>query len=710
MSLGDVVNESKGKTADAAHGNSVLAVTFSRAGANEMNERLARLVKGIEDGSVTPESLLDGLNPEQQEVVLHKDGPILVVAVAGGGKTHTLVSRVAYLIAKHGVSPDSRIGTFHSLALQILKTETGAGWNWTIDGRNRYRIVLKDTIGYKELNWKTADVTILESFIGFCKCNLARPDSKRASEIADDYWARHGGKPGAAPNMLLKAYFRAEEIRRERLILTFDDMLMDAVEMLQNDEGVRCRWASRWTYVMQDEAQDQNLGQLLMGELLAQDHGNYMLVGDPAQTIFTWRGAQPDKLLGFEAKFNAKVVTMGRNYRCGQVIIDVANKSLDAMDPETRLDVKMICERGTEGEVTSTSYETLDDEGEMVARRIEEMLVDDKEPRDFAVLYRTNAQSRAPEESLIGARVPYRIIGGTNFYERREVKSLLSYLRLAARRGKLDDMTRCINTPFRFLGRAYIDKAKEAAKIVKRRGEGFSWTEVVEEANEMAHVNYRQKESAMGWADLVEEMVGRIERQTAVMSQEGFDALIEKTIPGSGFVAGMPARILEDIIRRTRYAEWLTKDEGEESTENSRVSNIRELVRAAERFQTADELLDYIDKTVSESKKKKGDKDPNKVTLCSLHRSKGLEWPVVFVIGCSEGILPHGRAEEPEEERRLFYVGCTRAKDVLSLSVVRTAAIGGRVRNLAPSSFLREVGLDPRVVPHPDDIGDPGDV
>lgn len=716
MGLGNAIHEAKQEVADVdtTHGNNVLAVTFSRAGATEMNERLKKLVKGIKAGTVTGETLLASLNPEQREVVLHKDGPLLVVAVAGSGKTHALVSRVAYMIAEHGLSDDSRIGTFHSLALQILKTEAGESWDWEVDGKNTYRTyILKDTVGYKELNWKTSDVTILESFIGFCKANLARPESERAMEIANEYWSRYNGKPGANPNMLLKAYFRAEEIRCERRLLTFDDMLMDCVELLQEDESARRRWASKWNYVMQDEAQDQNLGQLLMGELLAKDHGNYALIGDPAQTIFTFRGAQPDKLLGFEAKFDAKVITMGRNYRCGQVIIDAANKSLDAMDPASRLDVKMICERGVEGEVTSESFETLDDEGAMIARRIEMLMADGVEPRDVAVLYRTNAQSRAPEESLIGARIPYRIIGGVNFYERREVKSLLAYLRLAARRGRLDDMNRCINAPFRFLGRAYVDKAKEAAKIVKRRtsnGGGFTWTEVVEEANEMAHVHGRQKESALGWAMMIEEMASLIERQTAAMATEGFDAYTERNRERSPYTQGMPARILEDIIRRTRYAQWLTKDEGEESTENSRVSNIRELVRAAERFPTVAELLDYIDITVKKSKKNKGERNPNKVTLCSLHRSKGLEWPAVFVIGCSEGILPHARAEEPEEERRLFYVGVTRAKDVLSLSAVRTAAMGGQIRAMAPSSFLSEVGLSPRRVPHPDDIGSPDDV
>jgi DNA helicase-2/ATP-dependent DNA helicase PcrA len=691
-------------------------------------------------GAELEAKLLEGLNPEQREAVISSDGPNLLVAVAGSGKTHALVRKVAYLVGIRGIDPgrvlavtfsrkgaeemnerlkgllgpsQARVGTFHSLALQILKTEVGPDWNWKIDDTNRYRICLKDAVGYKELNWKAADVTILESFVGFAKCILARPDSPEAADLAEEWHARHCGKPGANPHMLIRSYFRAEELRHERLLLTFDDMLFDAVEMLRDNEDVRSRWAMKWSHVLQDEAQDQNAGQLLMGELLALDHRNYTLVGDPAQTIFTFRGAQPEKLLGFQDTWNAKVTLMGRNYRSGSKIIDAANKSLEAMDPSTRLDVKMICERDTEGEIKSASYEDLDAEGENVASQIASLLTDGHKPRDIAILYRTNAQSRAPEECLIAHRIPYRIIGGTNFYERREVKNLLSYLRLSARRGTLDDMARCINTPFRFLGRAYTDKVKEAAKTVKRRTKdngGFNWEEVIDETNEMTRVQHRQKTSATEWAGLIEEMHNRIEGQKKTMAADGFDALTSKADPNGPYTRGLPARILEDVVRWTRYSEWLQKDEGEESTENSRVSNVREMVRAAERFQTVDELLDYVDKTIKESKRRKGERDPNRVTLSSLHRSKGLEWKAVFVVGCSEGILPHGRAEEPEEERRLFYVGVTRARDFLHLSAIRTAAISGRVVQLPPSGFLHEIGMSPLPRRHPDDIGDPEDV
>jgi DNA helicase-2/ATP-dependent DNA helicase PcrA len=658
-----------------------------------------------------PERLLKGLNPEQREIALHDEGPLLAAAVAGSGKTHALVIRVAYLVGVRGVPASrvlavtfsrkgademnerldellgkgsgARIGTFHSLAYEILRKE-GKCDGWTVDDRDRYRYCIKDAVGFRELKWKQADVTLIAHYISLCKCDLARPYSERSVEIAEEFRAKNPG-PKTNVQRLLAAYERAEELRREKQLLTFDDMLFDAVELLQKDEGVRSRWASRWSYVLQDEAQDQNLGQLLIGELLAKDHRNYMLVGDPAQTIFTWRGARPEKLLGFEEEWGAKKIIMHRCYRCAPEVIEVANRVLLSMDPETRLDTEMTAEKTASGDVTCTGYGDLDEEGAGIAARIKELLSDGKvQPKDIAVLYRTNAQSRAPEEGLLTERVPYRIIGGVNFYERKEVKDLLGYLRLAEGRGDLDDVRRCINAPFRYLGKAFVTKVTDAAKDARRRAKKsngrVSWPGVVRRAAEAAGIQRRQQYNAEDWADIIENLHARINAPDAADNPEA-----------------KPAKILEDIVRSTGYVDWLTRDEGEETTENSRVSNVRELVRAAYKFPSVAELLDYVDTTIEASKeqRKGNEPSPNKVTLTTLHRSKGLGWPVVFVIGANEDILPHARAEELEEERRLFYVGCTRAMDALHVSCVAEAAIGNQVRGLAPSRFLDEAGLSP---------------
>jgi len=658
-----------------------------------------------------PERLLRGLNPEQRDIVLHDEGPLLAAAVAGSGKTHALVIRVAYLVGVRNVAPSrvlavtfsrkgademqerldellgkdsgARIGTFHSLAYEVLRKE-GKCDGWSVDDRDRYRYCIKDAVGFRELKWKQADVTLISHYISLCKSDLARPYSERSVEIAEEFRAKSPG-PKTNVQRLLATYERAEELRREKQLLTFDDMLLDAVELLRDDEDVRSRWAARWSYVLQDEAQDQNLGQLLIGELLAKDHRNYMLVGDPAQAIYGWRGAKPEKLLGFEEAWNAKSIIMHRCYRCVPEVIDVANRVLEAMDPEQRLDTVMTAEKKVSGTVTCTGYEDLDDEGEGLATRIKELLTDGEyEPQDIAVLYRTNAQSRAPEEGLLGERIPYRIIGGVNFYERKEVKDLLGYLRLADGRGSLDDVRRCINAPFRYLGKAFVTKVTECAKDARRRakkdGGRVSWPGIVRRAAQASGIQQRQQYGAEDWADIIENLYGKINAEGASEDPEA-----------------KPAKILEDIVRSTGYVDWLTRDEGEETTENSRVSNVRELVRAAYKFPSVSELLDYIDKTIESSKEqRKGNAaQPNKVTLTTLHRSKGLGWPVVFIVGVNDGILPHARSEDVEEERRLFYVGCTRAMDALHVSCVSQAAIGNQIKALPPSTFLGEAGLTP---------------
>lgn len=294
-------------------------------------------------------------------------------------------------------------------------------------------------------------------------------------------------------------------------------------------------------------------------------------------------------------------------------------------------------------------------------------------PRDIVILFRTNAQSRAPEEALLSARIPYRIIGGTNFYERKEVKDLLAYLRICEGRGDIDDVARCINAPFRYLGKAFVDRIREEAKsaraAARKTGKPINWPTIVSNVSNQTGVQYRQRESASKWAETME--------------------LCSTYIKNNEF----PANILETIIAMTAYTSWLIKDEGEESTENSRVSNVRELVRASRRFPTTKELLDYIDETIEKSKSQRNNETPDKVTLTTIHRSKGMEWPCVFIVGVNEGILPHARCEDLEEERRLFYVGITRAKDYLHLSAVNVIAMGKKIGFAPVSRFIQEAQL-----------------
>jgi DNA helicase-2/ATP-dependent DNA helicase PcrA len=318
----------------------------------------------------------------------------------------------------------------------------------------------------------------------------------------------------------------------------------------------------------------------------------------------------------------------------------------------------------------------------------------------MVVLYRTNAQSRAPEEQLLSNKVPYVVIGGTNFYDRKEVKDLLSYLRIAAGRASFEDVRRTLNAPMRFLGKEFLGKVENIGGggarrnganrpgMAKAREGGVDWTEVVRRAAALDGLQQRQRTSARAWADLIESMAVRISEGRAAMERDG-------GVPSSE--VPKPAQLIEEVITVTDYTAWLTRDEGTESPENNRVSNVRELVRASERFNCVDALLDYVEETLEASRraKREADDQPNRVTLMSIHRSKGLEWPVVFLIGANEKILPHGRCEDPNEERRLAYVAFTRARDTLKVSCVQQAALGTRVVMLEPSRFLEEAGLEP---------------
>ena len=667
----------------------------------------------------TEDELLEGLNPEQREVVLWHEGPVLVAAVAGAGKTRALVHRIAHLVAVRGVDPrgilattfgkkaagemnqrlrvlgvtEAHVGTWHSLALEILRDERPDFRSLEIDSRDRFRTIVKDVLGWKGMKWRNADLSVVLGYIGICKANCAEAGSEKAEEIAAEMFESN---PCAQnnPHLLVKAYFDAQEAVVQRQLLTFDDMLLEAWKILRDDADARVKWSSRWSFCLQDEAQDENLVQAEIGEFLARPHRNYMIVGDPAQSIYGFRGALPEKFLAFRDEWDAEVIRMHRNYRSGDLILKAANGSIRAMDPETHLGVEITGERGFDGEVELMSYEDADEEGEEVARRILELHGSGVEWRDMAVLYRTNAQSRGVEEACLSNRIPYVVIGGTNFYDRKEVKDLLAYLRAGDGRGGWDPVRRCLNSPFRYLGKAFL------ARIDGAKYPDEKWTDTVRRVAETGKgIQSRQRTSVYEWSSLIDGIARSIEIRGTEEFQRGLEngpdpEERDKVAMSPELRDHMPAAILERIIAETDYMRYITRDEGAETVTNNRVSNIRELVRAAERFTTVGELLDYIDEVLEAAKAAKADEKADRVTLCSLHKSKGLEWPAVFVLGCNEKLLPHGRSEDIEEERRLFYVGVTRAKDVLHLSCLRTTTFGSKVVNGEPSRFLDEAGLE----------------
>jgi DNA helicase-2/ATP-dependent DNA helicase PcrA len=627
------------------------------------------------------------MNEEQMAMILHDEGPCVGLAQAGSGKTRAVVHRIARMVDQ-GVDESrvravtfsktaademnerlkkldvtgARVGTWHSLALQIIKQSKLPQASWEVDESDRAKYVLKDVLGFKQMNWKEADLGQVSSFIGMCKANLYAPDSKGAMDLAKLRF-------GIAAQRACEAFSRFNDALDQKGLLTFDDFLVIVADHLANEDARR-QWAAKWDFVIQDEAQDANVAQCTIAERLAADHRNYMIVGDVAQSIYGFRGALPELLANFAEKWNAKVVIMSKNYRSTRAVVDAANNII--RDAALRIETDMVCMRDEQGSARAVCADSLDDEAAVVVGSIQTMVkTGDAGYGDCTVLFRTNAQSRALEEKLLAEKVPYVVVGGVNFYERKEVKDLLAYLRLAAGTGTSDDVKRSINTPFRFLGAAFVERVMKESE---RRGTANAdWLDVARTVAQQAGIQSRQRASVEQWAGLL----ARAQKEIA-----NEDAPIR------------PSKVLDDVVRETAYLDFLRRDQGEESIENSAIANVREMVRVAERFTTAKELLDFIDENIRSAKKqrKDGQAGGERVLLMSIHRSKGLEWPHVFVVGLNEMILPHVRGDF-EEERRLAYVAATRARDTLTLSYVRKIALASGVKEVAPSRFLAASGL-----------------
>jgi DNA helicase-2/ATP-dependent DNA helicase PcrA len=442
------------------------------------------------------------------------------------------------------------------------------------------------------------------------------------------------------------------------------------------------QWASKYDQLICDETQDNNNAQWTLAKLLAWDHQNFMAIGDCFQAIYGFRGSSPDYLANFEQHWpGAKTVWLPRNYRSGKSIIAAANKIVQKANVPGLTPQDMIGERDLDGTVQVVCAEAQDDEANEVVTRIEHSVKSGESTfADHTVLFRTNAQSRALEESLLKQRIPYVVVGGVSFYERKEVRDLLAYLRLAAGRAKVEDVKRSINTPFRFLGTRFVERVMD--QVDERTVDDADWAQVVEEVSHQERLQERQRHSAREWAGLVRGMQRDIEA-----SQQDNASLEQQT-------AGRPAVLLEGIVRATQYITWLQKEEGDETVTDSHAANVREMIRVAERFETPTDLLDYIDETIRAARRQREDKQAGgeRVLLMSVHRSKGLEWPHVYVVGLNEMILPHAKGD-PEEERRLAYVAATRARDVLTMTFVRRIATRAGIKDVAPSRFVLDTGI-----------------
>jgi DNA helicase-2/ATP-dependent DNA helicase PcrA len=628
------------------------------------------------------EDLLADLNPPQRGAVVHRGGPLVVVAGAGSGKTRVLTRRIAHLLASGDAAPwevlaitftnkaadEMRrrvvnlvgpqaermwVSTFHSACLRILRVHA-------------------DRLGYRAgfTVYDDADsrrlVEIVESELGIDTKRLpprsvAAVIGQAKSELIDEHaFAAAAGFGGDVHRRLIAdVYSEYQQRLRGANAMDFDDLLMQAARLLQESEDVRRSYQERFTHVLVDEFQDTNRAQNELVVLLGREHGNVTVVGDADQSVYRWRGADMSNILDFERVFpNATTVLLEENYRSTQTILDAANA---VISHNARRRPKRLFTRGEPGD-PAVLYRAEDerDEAAWVTSEILRLRVAGPLPfADMAVFYRTNAQSRVLEEEMVRAGVPYKVIGGTRFYERREVKDLLAYLRLLVNPADEVSTRRVLNVPKRGIG------ATSATRLA-------SWASA-------EHVSLGDALSRAATAGLS----GRALRGAAELDEllTGMRQELETLGPGE---------LVHLVAERSGYLAELVAEHSHEA--DGRVENIAELEGVAAEYDSVADLLETV-ALVSDADE--ADRDGTRVSLMTLHTAKGLEFSAVFMVGLEEGIFPHGRTlGEPlelEEERRLCYVGITRARQRLALSHAWTRSLWGRVAQNIPSRFLSEI-------------------
>ncbi|HEX8174553.1 MAG TPA: UvrD-helicase domain-containing protein [Pyrinomonadaceae bacterium] len=643
------------------------------------------------------EEILSALNPQQREAVTETDGPLLILAGAGSGKTRVITFRIAYLIAERGVAPHNilavtftnkaaqemrgrveqllkgrmmgsapLISTFHSLCVRILRQEieklqAGYTRSFTIyDQDDSVRLVkacIKD-LGYDEKQ------------LGQRAVQGAISSAKNRGEDEESYAARveYGDEKRAAIARVFRLY-------QERLVnnnaLDFDDLLIKTVQLLRRVEEVRAKYNERFRYILVDEYQDTNSLQFALIRFLTEKQQNICVVGDEDQSVYRWRGADITNILNFEEHYpNAKVIRLEQNYRSTQNILDVAGA---VVRNNTERKGKSLWTANPSGE-RIRYYQAFDGDAEarFVAAKIEEHRRAEPELR-AAVLYRTNAQSRVFEEALRRAGIPYNIVGGFSFYERAEVRDIISYLKLALNPHDSIALSRVINSPPRGIGKQTLDEIARRAKDF-----GVSHWETISIMTEQPEgLGARAVTALKSFQKIVTDLVTVV--QNASQTESPVSDVVKAAILDTGYSNALKAE---------------NSDESE-----ARLENLQELVNAAVDYdaQEGEGLRDFIDHAALVSDVDQYKRDAP-VTLMTMHSAKGLEFPLVFIVGLEDGLFPHSRSAtdpaEMEEERRLCYVAITRAERFLYLSHAMKRRVYGEEMASEPSQFLNEMPLD----------------
>ena len=636
-------------------------------------------------------SIYDKLNEPQREAVYHTDGPLLILAGAGSGKTRVLTHRIAYLIGERGVNPwnilaitftnkaaeemrqrvDKLVGfgaesvwvsTFHSACVRILRRfidRLGYENHFTIYDTDDQKTLIKEVCRKVDVDTKVFKERSLLSAISSAKNEMILPD---------EFELNAGGD--FAKMKIAKVYREYEAQMRANNALDFDDLLVKTVQLLQTQPDVLESYQERFRYIMVDEYQDTNTVQFQLVSLLAGKYKNLCVVGDDDQSIYKFRGANIRNILDFEHEFpDAKVIKLEQNYRSTGNILNAANSVI--ANNRGRKEKSLWTENG-EGElIRLRQFDTAFDEADFIGEDIKSAVRQGGSYNDSAVLYRTNAQSRLLEEKFIAMNIPYKIVGGVNFYARREIKDLLAYLKTIDNGRDDVAVRRIINVPKRGIGLTTINRIQESAT---ERGIGF----------------YE--------ALLAPGLIAGVGRSTTKL--DSFAALIEyfKTLAEEMNITDL----LQEVIEKTGYIESLENEDKEEA--KTRKENIDELISKAatyeESCQDKDEkatLSGFLEEVALVADIDSLDEDQEYVVLMTLHSAKGLEFPRVYLAGMEDGLFPGymsinaGDREELEEERRLCYVGITRAEQELTLTSARRRMVHGETQYNPMSRFVKEI-------------------
>ncbi len=647
-------------------------------------------------------TFLEKLNPEQREAVLHRDGPLLILAGAGSGKTRVITFRIGYLIGDGHANPDevlavtftnkasqemrerveSLIGataggvwlsTFHSLCARLLRREApkiGLSRDFVIYDSSDQVAVVKQAQRELGIDDKLVPPRMALSRISQAKNRMEGPETLRGTwNIRDE--------------QIAKIYDRYLQALKDANALDFDDLLLKTVELFETSQQVREFYARKFKYVMVDEYQDTNRPQYLLIRRLAELHRNIAVVGDPDQSIYKWRGADLRNILDFEQDFGeAKVVRLEQNYRSTQMILDAASAVIS--QNRNRKDKRLWTDRKGGSKIVYFRGNDELEEADFITRSIKQFRSEDVDAT-MAILYRTNAQSRAIEDSLMRESIPYKIIGGVRFYERKEIKDSLAYLKLIMNPHDDVSLRRVINVPARGIGKGVMDSLQAVDPNA-----------VAADAPPLLAAGLQEVRSARSlWAKLVYVIEDGTLTPRATASLRVFRDLIA----GLAEVARREtvSITMGKMLDQTGYLKDLRDENTEEA--NERIENLMELVSAAREYETREaeaSLGGFVDRLslLSEADEESGTKEA-KVWMMTMHAAKGLEFPLVVIAGLEEGLFPHSRSsedqEELEEERRLCYVGMTRARSQLVLTSAARRRVFGEYQSTEPSRFLDEI-------------------